>query len=145
MVKVTGQHMSSRKAWLAVPCGGVNSGSRHGSLCPRYLVVVEMSVDGEAVRAQALQVSGAVSLCPPLDVHEGGVAPGPQQLRRILLYLLLLLASAGEVLACNHQPKSHLVCKKLIRSYVYRFDMFFMVVVVLCVCIYILYAYGFCF
>lgn len=72
--------------------GCVNTGSHHGTFCSWYLVVVEVSVDGESVCAQALQIAGAVSLGPPLDVHEGGVAPGPQQLRRVLLILLVLTA-----------------------------------------------------
>ena len=55
-------------------------------------MVVEVSVDGEAVRAEALQVAGvAVRLHPPQHLHEGGVAPRPQQLRGILLHLHLLL------------------------------------------------------
>lgn len=85
--------------------GCINSGSHHSTFCSRYLVVVEVTVDGEAVRAQALQIAGAVSLGPPLDVHEGGVAPGPQQLRRILLFLLSHLVLTAEVIAWNHRRK----------------------------------------
>lgn len=85
------------------PWGRAKGGSHHGTFCSWYLVVVEVSVDGEPVCAQALQIAGAVSLGPPLNVHEGGVAPGPQQLRRILLSLLLI--STTEVIVWKDERK----------------------------------------
>lgn len=60
-----------------------------------YLVVVEVSVDWEPVCAQALQVSGSVSLWPPLNPHEGSITPGPQQLRGILFLLTTHVTSLG--------------------------------------------------
>lgn len=108
--------------------GCVNTGSHHGTFRSWYLVVVEVSVDGKSVCAQALQIVGAVSLGPSLDVHEGGVAPGPQQLRRILLFLLLV--STAEVIDWRVEQKltPHIVyacVEKLIKKliwYVYAFN-----------------------
>lgn len=62
------------------------------------LVVVEVSVDGEAVSAYALQVVGAAQLCSPLDGHEAGVALSPEELRD-----LLLVRSSHVYRACRTQ------------------------------------------
>lgn len=64
-------------------------------LCLLYLVVVEVTVDGEPVCAQALQVSGRVCVCPPLNSHEGSVTPGPQQLRGVLFLLATHVTALG--------------------------------------------------
>lgn len=60
-----------------------------------HLVVVEVPVDGEPVRAQALQVSGAASLRPSLNLHEGSVAPRPQQLRTVVFLRDAAVISCG--------------------------------------------------
>lgn len=61
-----------------------------------HLVVVEVPVDGEPVGAQALQVFGAASLRPSLNLHEGRVAPGPQQLGTIVFLW------DGRVISCRN-------------------------------------------
>lgn len=61
-----------------------------------HLVVVEVPVDGEPVGAQALQVFGAASLWPSLNLHEGRVAPGPQQLGTIVFLW------DGRVISCRN-------------------------------------------
>lgn len=61
-----------------------------------HLVVVEVPVDGEPVGAQALQVSGAASLRPSLNLHEGRVAPGPQQLGTIVFLW------DGRIISCRN-------------------------------------------
>lgn len=68
-------------------------------VCANYLVVIEVSVDGEPVCAKALQVSGTLCLRPPLNSHEGSVTPGPEQLRN----LLFLLTAARVTTSWKHK------------------------------------------
>ena len=71
-------------------------------------MVVEVSVDREPVCAQTLQVPGvAVGLGPPQHLHEGSIAPGPQQLGGLLLLLLYTPPGTSWRRRCGNNTHTH--------------------------------------